>query len=93
MENYFGMDSFNRLGLVYGDVGSCGLMGVTSTCIDMDKGTISCFNSIDDKINELNQQVNKIKNVLFISNEESIRVADDVTRLHRGNLNFVFKKN
>ena len=93
MENYFGMDSFNRSGLVYGDVGSCGPMGVTSTCIDMDKGTISCFNSIDDKINELKEICSRIDTVtdvlpIFI-NKGNIIVA----RLHRGNLNLVFKKN
>ena len=92
MENYFGMDSFNRSGLVYGDVGSYGPMGVTSTCIDMDKGIISCFNSIDDKINELKEncsRIDTITGVLPTFNEGSI----NVTRLHRGNLNFVFKKN
>lgn len=46
-----GMDSFNRSGLVYGDVGSCGPVGVTSTYIDVNKETINCFNSIDDKMN------------------------------------------
>ena len=61
-----GMDSFNRSSLVYGDTGSCGPMGVISTCID-----INCFNNI----------------------EGSIKVADDALRLHRSNLNFVFKKN
>lgn len=92
MENYFGMDSFNRSDLVYGDVGSCESMGVTFTYVDMNKGIISCFNSIDDKINELKGICSRIDTVTGVSptfNEGSI----NVTCLHRGNLNFVFKKN
>ena len=96
MKDYFGMDSFRR-SYVYSDTGSCGPMGVTSTsaCIDMNKGTISCFDTIDDKIDELKkiyQQIDIIKNTLPISTG-NVKIIDNVLRLHRGNLNFVFKKN